>query len=140
MGSARLALALAVLAVVSAGAVALAAWDRGASSTGASDVFDVRIVGPANATLFSGLVQVENATALSALRAACEKGNVSLEVETFPGMGAYVRSIGGHRGHGGAGWIYEVTRPEGSTVSGDRTAASFALHKGEALRWRWVEP
>lgn len=137
MGLARLTLAIGLLLVAGAGAVAVAAW-HGPGPAPQTGSFDVGITGPANASLFRGVVQVENATALSALRVACEKAGLALEVESYPGMGEYVRAIGGHRASGASGWIYEVSRG-GATVSGDRSAAAFALHKGDALQWRWVD-
>src|SRR5439155_19334872 len=96
MGVARLAIAIGLLVTLAAGAVAVAAWERSSSSAAASGAFPVAIVGPANATPFDGTVRVAAANAVSALRARCEQGHLDVETVEYPGMGTYLRPIGGH--------------------------------------------
>lgn len=136
MAQTRLLAAAGILAVLLVATGALAWWSLATTRTETAAVHVV-IVGPTGA-LFDGVVRVENATAYAALRAAAEAGNLSLDVEDYPGMGLYVRAVGGFAAKGPAGWIYEVDRGEG-WVSGDRSAARYALHEGEALRWSWTD-
>ncbi|GEM_PF-3717578 len=132
MGRARLAFAVALLALLLGGAGALAWWSAVSAPAGAAQVH-VEIVGPQGA-LFNGTVRVANATALSALQEAARAGNLTVEVVEYPGMGAYVSRIGPYSAHGGAGWVYEV-----DGVSGDRSAARLPLHDGDSLRWSWTD-
>lgn len=121
----------AALLVASLGAVAaLVASPTGAP--GDAGAFEVLVVGP-SATWFDATVRTDEATALSLLLAT----GLAVEVDTYPGMGAFVSAIEGHRAQGGAGWIYEVDAGEG-WVSGDRSPADRALHEGERLAWRWT--
>src|SRR5438552_18370944 len=126
MGLVRLSLALALLVALGAGAFGVAEWERAAPGPTGETVVDVTIVGPANATLFSGTLLVADATALTALRAACEPAGLAIETQEYPGMGTYVRAIGGYRAHGAAGWLYEVRSGAGSDwATGDRSAADY---------------
>lgn len=128
--SARVPLAMLLLAVVAAGAVAVAALqDR---APGAGGAFDVEVIGPQGA-LFAGPVRVDAATALLALQAT----GLELETRTYPGMGTYVVSVAGHEASGPSGWVYEVLRG-GAWSSGDRSAERYALEPGDALRWSWT--
>lgn len=136
MASTRLLVALSLLGALLGGAGALAWWSQSAVQ-GDSAAFAVEIVGP-DGVLFEGTVQVENATALSALQAAAARAGLELTLEEYPGMGTYVRAIGPHRAAGPTGWVYEV-REESGWVSGDRSAAHRPLRAGEALRWSWTE-
>jgi hypothetical protein len=128
----RLAVALLLLAALTGGAAAVVAWTQ--AGPGATGAFAVQVVGPGDASLFDGAVSVAEATALSALRAT----GLPLETREYPGMGTYVVAVSGIRASGASGWVYEVER-DGATVSGDRTAAAFPLHKGDALRWHWTD-
>lgn len=132
----RLVLAAGLLALLVGGSVALAAWQL-APAVGDAAPHRVEIVGPDGVALFEGDVQVESASALTLLRAAADKAGLTLEIEEYPGMGAYVRAVGPHRASGPSGWIYEVEK-EGRWVGGDRSAAHYPLAEGEALRWKWV--
>ncbi|MFA5861924.1 MAG: DUF4430 domain-containing protein [Candidatus Thermoplasmatota archaeon] len=132
----RPALAILLLVSLAAGGVALAAWSH-AGPLSTAGTFAVEIVGPSG-QLYQGNVTVADATALSALRAACKHAGLALETEEYPGMGAYVRAIGGHRASGASGWVYEVHR-NGTWLSADRSAGSYPLHAGDALRWSWTE-
>jgi hypothetical protein len=136
MGIPRLAVAVALLVLVSAGALAVAAWERAAPPSSALDVH-VTVVGPSNVTWFDADVRVANATALSALRAT----GLPLQTEEYPGMGTYVRGVGNATARGASGWVYEVSRAgaPGSWTQGDRSAALYPLRPGDALRWRWVD-
>lgn len=126
-----------VLALVASGAGAAAyVATRGADAVAGTHA--VRIEGPAG-TLFDDSVSVERATALSVLLAAAGKGGFGVEVDEYPGLGAYVRAIAGHEASGTSGWIYEVSSADGGWVAGDRSAALRALAPGEAVRWRWIE-
>jgi hypothetical protein len=130
MRHARLLLALALLAAVGAGAAALVAWSAPEEATGSS--YAVLVAGPTG-PLFDGAVHVGNATALSALRAT----GLDVRTREYPGMGTYVEAIAGQAAHGAQGWVYEVLRA-GAWESGDRSAAYFPLHDGDALRWSWT--
>lgn len=135
MATGKLAAALALLAAGAAvGAAAYASTRAGPGATGA---FDVEVVGP-DGPVLSATVEVEDATALSALQAAAARAGVDVRTERYPGMGVYVRAIGPHAASGPSGWIYEVRR-DGAWTGGDRSAASFPLQPGDALRWRWTE-
>lgn len=136
MASARLLVAVSLLALLLGGAGALAWWSH-ASTPGESGSYEVEIVGP-DGILFSGAVAVENATALSALQAAAARAGLAVQLEEYPGMGTYVRAIGPHRASGPTGWVYEVREPSGWTY-GDRSAADRPLTAGEAVRWSWTE-
>lgn len=125
------ALVAAALLVASLGAVAGLVWWSASTGAGDDGAHPVLVVGP-GATLFDAVVTVEGATALSLLQAT----GLDVELETYPGMGAFVRSIEGHRAEGGSGWIYEVDRGEGWTA-GDRSPADLALGPGDRLAWRW---
>lgn len=127
----------ALLLVTSVAAAGAAYVTMRSADEGASGTYGIDIVGP-HGSLFSGELQVENATALSVLLAAAERGGFEVELEEFPGMGAYVRAIGGHRAEGASGWVYEVWR-DGAWASGDRSAAWHPLREGDALRWKWTD-
>lgn len=126
----RLLLAAALLVLVGAGAAALAALQRDAP--GASGEFPVEVVGPGGA-LHAGPVRLANATALDALLAT----GLRVETAEYPGMGAYVVAVEGHRAAGASGWVFEVMRG-GEWRSGDRSAARFALEPGDAVKWSWT--
>jgi hypothetical protein len=136
VGRSRAILAAALLAALAAGGVALAAWTHGGAGGGAG-VFDVAIVGPSSA-LFHGNVTAANATALTLLQAAAVQARLTVHTRDYPGMGTYVDAIGGYEARGAAGWVYAVERG-GAWIGGDRTAAAFPVHPGEALRWSWTE-
>lgn len=137
MVSVKLAASVLLLALLvgGAGAYALLADLK----PGPAGAYRVRVEGPRSAILFEGSVDVEGATALSVLEAAAERARLALEVERYPGMGAYVRAIGDHRATGGSGWVYEVRAPGGAWVSGDRSAELYDLAPGDEVRWRWTE-
>lgn len=137
MARARLLVAAALLALTVGAAGALAYWSA-TREPAASGAFAVTIVGPGNATLWSGRVDVENATALSALQAAGKVASLEVKTRDYPGLGTYVWSIGGHEARRADGWIYEVDRGQG-WVAGDRSADQVALRAGDALRWRWTD-
>lgn len=128
-------LALAALLLGGAGAYAF----LGARAPGGEGAHRVLVEGP-HGPLFEGHVRVDAATALSVLEAAAREAGLALEVEEYPGMGAYVRAVGPHRAQGPTGWVYEVRAPgaEGWT-SGDRSAALYGLAPGDEVRWRWTE-
>lgn len=136
MASFRLPAALLLLALLVGGAGALAY--RYTAGQGTAGGYDVQVVGPEGA-LFEGTVQVDarNATALGVLLAAAREAGLAVETEEYPGMGTYVRAVGGHRAAGASGWLYEV-RQEGAWVHGDRSAAYAALAPGDAVRWTWT--
>jgi len=131
----RLLASVVLLALVLGGAGALAAWGA-QRAPGESATYRVEVLGPEGA-LADVEVDVPEATALSALLAAAEREGLPVELSQYPGMGAYVRSIGGHEARGASGWVYEVLR-EGVWTSGDRSAERFPLQKGDALRWSWT--
>lgn len=137
MGSARLLVAIVLLAsgLAAAGAAYVTLHD---GASGATDVYGIDIVGPDGVSLFSGEVRVENATVLDVLLAATERAGLEVETEEYPGMGTYVRAIGGYRAYGMSGWTYEIWRGE-EWIRGDRSAAYKAMEPGDALRWRWVD-
>lgn len=120
-----------LLALFLVGAAALGAW-KTQESLGDAGAFAVLVVGPDGA-LFDGRVEAANATALSLLLAT----GLDVERDDYPGMGTYVRSVGGFAASGASGWVYEVER-DGAWLSGDRSAARFAVREGEALRWSWT--
>lgn len=131
----RLLLSGALLLALLGGAAALAAWQH--QPPGGAGEHAVEIIGP-EGPLFSGVVEVEQATALSALVAAADAAGLALTLEEYPGMGTYVRAVGPYRAEGSSGWIYEV-RPEGGEwILGDRSAALYPLQPGDAVRWRWT--
>lgn len=132
----RPAFALLLLASLAAGGAALASWSHLAPAGVGEARYQVSVVGPTGALLHDN-VTVSGATALTVLRAACERASLTVETEEFPGMGTYVRAIGGYRASGAAGWVFEVER-DGTWVSGDRSAAQYPLHAGEQLRWSWT--
>ena len=136
MGSLRLVLAVVLLAagVAAAGAAYVALRPEG---EGASGAFRVEVVGP-EGILVDAVVRVENATALSALEAAAAQAGLGVELDRYPGMGAYVRAIGPHEARGAGGWIYEVHRG-GAWIPGDRSGERWLLQEGDALRWRWTD-
>lgn len=131
----RLAASALVLLLVLGGAGALAAWGW-QRAEGATATYRVEALGPEGPILAEEVV-VENATVLRALEAAAARAGFALDVERYPGMGAYVRAIGPWEAGGPAGWVYEVHR-DGAWVSGDRSAERFALQKGDAVRWSWT--
>lgn len=136
MASPRLLAALLLLALLAGGAGALAY--RYTAGQGAPGGYEVVIQGP-EGPLYAGTVQVEaaDATALGALQAAARAAGLAVETEEYPGMGTYVRSVGGHRAAGASGWLYEV-RHDGRWSHGDRSAAHFPLAPGDAVRWTWT--
>lgn len=131
----RLAASALILLLVLGGAGALAAWSW-QRTEGATGVYRVEALGPEGAVLAED-VAVENATVLRVLEAAAARAGLALDVERYPGMGAYVRAIGPWEAGGPAGWVYEVHR-DGAWVSGDRSAERFGLQKGDAVRWSWT--
>lgn len=132
----RPALAILILLGLVAGGAALAAWAH-AGPAAQAGTFAVEVLGPPG-RLYQGNVTVADATALSVLRAACERAGLAIETEEYPGMGTYVRAIGGYRASGSSGWVYEVQR-DGTWASGDRSAASYHLRVGDALQWAWTD-
>lgn len=130
----RLNLVLLVAALALAGGVA--AWGYAQPRAGESATYDVSALGPSG-PLLEERVDVADATALSALQAAATRAGFALDLEEYPGMGTYVRAVGGHRASGASGWVYEVLRG-GTWTSGDRSAAVYPLQKGDALRWSWT--
>lgn len=118
------------------GTGAVVAWGLSQQHEGEDGRYEVEALGP-DGRLFLETVALEDATALSALQAAAAAQGIALALEEYPGMGTYVRGIGGHRAEGASGWIYEVQR-DGSWIGGDRSAAFFGLQKGDALRWSWT--
>jgi len=132
MARARLLAAAAILALLVGAAGALAWWSAAVPRAGEATV-RLEVVGP-DGPLFNGTVRLANATAYTALLAA----NLTLQVDEYPGMGIYVRAIGPYAAHGASGWIFAVDRGAG-WVEGDRSAARFALHDGDALRWSWTD-
>lgn len=133
----RLALSLIALAFVLAGAGALAAWGM-QRVPGETAAYRVEAIGPGGA-LLDEVVQVENGTALRALEAAAQARGLALSLAVYPGMGTYVRAIGGYEASGSTGWVYEVHR-DGSWESGDRSAELYPLQKGDSVRWSWTQP
>lgn len=121
------ALLAATLLVLALAALAAVAWSTMGGGPGDAGEHDVLVVGP-EGTLYDGRTSAPEATALSLLQAT----GLDVEVETYPGMGAFVRAIEGHAAQGGAGWIYEV-----DGAPGDRSPAERALAAGERLAWRW---
>lgn len=132
----RVALSVLGLVLVVGAAGALAAWGM-QRVPGDTSEYRVEVVGPSG-TLMDERVAVEDATVLRALQAAAEQRNVTLRVETYPGMGTYVRAIAGVEAEGASGWIYEVNRG-GAWRNGDRSAELFALQKGDSVRWTWTD-
>lgn len=129
MGRARLLLALAaLLLLVGAGAAAYVAFREPSGGPGTRALL---VEGPSG-VLFDGPVHAETGTAFGVLRAS----GLAIETAEYP-MGTYVVAIGGHRASGPAGWVYEVLR-DGAWLAGDRSAADFAVHPGETVRWRWT--
>lgn len=118
------------------GTGAVAAWGLSQQRAGDAGAFAVEVVGP-DGPLFIETVELEDATALTALQAAVAARGLTLSIEEYPGMGAYVRAVGPYRASGTSGWIYEVHRGD-EWISGDRSAEVFALQKGDALRWSWT--
>lgn len=125
-----------LLVLALGGAGALAAWgmERGA---GEAATYRVEAIGPRGA-LLDETVRVEDATVLRALQAAADARALALGLVEYPGMGTYVRSIGGFEAKGASGWIYEVRRDE-AWESGDRSAEFYALQKGDSVRWMWTD-
>lgn len=128
-------MAVGIVVLLVAGGVGAWVWSR--SNSGDTGSFHVEITGP-SATLFNGTVHADNATALTVLLAASESGHFAVLTREYPGMGAYVYSIGGFTAHDSSGWIYEVHKGAG-WVAGDRSASLYPIHEGEDLRWRWVD-
>lgn len=118
------------------GAGALA-WYGALSPPGDTAAYRVVVVGP-EGELLNATAQVENATALSALQVAAGDAGLALVLEEYPGMGTYVRAIGGHRATGASGWVYHVLG-DATWVAGDRSAASYPLQAGETVRWSWTQ-
>ena len=122
-----------LLALGSAGALALWGMDR---APGETAFYRVEVIGPEGGIL-DETVQVEAATVLTALEAAAARAGLDLALVEYPGMGTYVRAIGPHEARGATGWIYEVHR-DGVWQNGDRSAAFYALQKGDSVRWTWT--
>lgn len=131
----RVAFSIIILACVVGGAGALAAWGM-QRVPGETDAYRVEAIGPSN-ILINETVHVEAATVLTSLQAAAAQSGLELDLVEYAGMGTYVRAIGGIRAEGATGWIYEVQR-EGAWENGDRSAAFYALQKGDAVRWSWL--
>jgi len=74
----------------------------------------------------------ERANVLEALLEAAKRGNTSVEVSYGSGMGAFVKSIGGHEPEGNCGWLWER-----NGVLGDRAADKATVSDGDQIRWRW---
>jgi len=128
MARARLVLAAALLALLVGAAGALAWWSAATPRAGEATV-RVEVVGP-DGPLYNGTVTLANATAYAALVAT----HLPLQVDDYPGMGVYVRAIGPYAAHGASGWIFFV-----NGAGGDRSAARYALHDGDTLRWTWTD-
>lgn len=136
MAVARVLLPVVLLVALVGAAGALAAWGA-ARDDGATGGFRVLVEGP-DGLAVDQVVRVEDATALSVLEAAAAETGLALEIERYPGMGAYVRAIGPWRAEGAAGWIYEVGR-DGAWTAGSQSAAYTALQAGDEVRWRWTD-
>lgn len=132
----RAALSVVLLVLALGGAGALAAWGM-ARETGDGATYRVEAIGPSG-VLLDESVRVEDATVLRALQAAADARDVALGLVEYPGMGTYVRSIGGFEASGASGWIYEVHR-DGAWENGDRSAEFYALQKGDSVRWTWTD-
>jgi len=128
-------LSVLLLVLALGGAGALAAWGA-QRAPGEAGAYRVEALGP-DGPLLDETVDLEDATALTALQAAAARRGLALSLVEYPGMGAYVRAIGGHEARGASGWVYEVHR-DGSWQSGDRSAAYFALQRGDSVRWSWT--
>ncbi len=128
-----------VLLVIGAAGITAWAWPD-AIETSAATVH-VTIVADRNVTLFNGSVQVDNATALSALQAAALQAELELDVVAYPGFGRcgdYVAELAGLREHrDGTGWQYHVL-VESQWEWGAQGAACRPLADGDALRWSWI--
>lgn len=135
MRTLKLAASLLLLALLVGGAGALAWWGTRATE-GAPGFHEVFIEGP-DGPLYAGTVHVADPTALGALLAAAAEAGLEVERDDYGGMGTYIRSVGGHRAHGATGWVYEIRR-DGEWIHGDRSAEYYALHEGDAVRWRWT--
>lgn len=131
----RVALSVVLLVLALGGAGALAAWGM-QRDEGASGAYRVEAVGPSGVVL-DATVDVEAATALMALEEAARAAGVALDLVDYPGMGTYVRAIGGFEASGASGWVYGVVR-NGERLNGDRSAEHFALQKGDSVRWDWT--
>lgn len=99
---------------------------------------EVRVVVAKNETeLFDREIAVREPTALSALQEAGRLGGFEVEVDTYPGQGAYVRRIAAWRETGTEGWLYCVGDPcRHPPLAADR----YALKDGDLLRWHWGRP
>jgi hypothetical protein len=128
------ALVAAALLVASLGTVGALAWWSHPPAAGDAGAHAVSVVGPDGARLFSGDLAVGGATALSLLQAT----GLDAELDSYPGMGAYVRGIAGHRATSAAGWMFDVEH-EGTWTVGDRSASSYALAPHDGLAWRWSD-
>lgn len=137
MVRARLAVALALLALMLGAAGALAYWSA-TRTQGESGAYPVTLEGPGNATLWSGRVEIANATGLAVLQAAAKQAGLDVKTREYPGMGTYVYAVGAYEARGASGWIFEVDRGHG-WEAGDRAADRVALHPGDAVRWRWTD-
>lgn len=131
-------MSLLLLALALAALGGVAAWSAQQARAGDSSSYDVTVVGPGGTLLLEARVRVPDATALAALEVAAREAGIAIEREEYPGMGTYVRAIGGHRAEGATGWVYLIHR-EGEWLSGDRSAASYPLQKGDAVRWSWTD-
>ena len=131
----RFALGLAAAAAVAA--LALALLDPAArppAESGAAEV-GVRVVGPDGGSLYDGTVNLENATAHSALVEAGERGGFEVRTKEYP-FGLYVEAVAGVEAEGNAGWLYSVER-DGARIEGDRPADRFPLEPGDRVTWRY---
>lgn len=126
------ALVAGTLLVASLGTVGALAWWAHASDVGKTSEHLVLVVAP-EGEIFNGTLL--GTTALGLLEAT----GLPIEVERYPGMGAYVGGIAGHRAGGGAGWVYETSMDGHTWTSGDRSPSERLMQSGERLAWRWTQ-
>lgn len=129
--------AIAVLALLAAGAwwvVSLAPSER------ATGTFDVYVVGPR--TLFAnGTVQVDDADALRVLLALADEKGFDVVVDDLDGCSYdYVRGVAGFSESATGGWNYYFRDGTGGWEWQDQAASCAGLRAGEDVLWCWVEP
>ena len=133
----RVAPFLLLLLLASGGAWLVGSAPRGAGPAGS---YALLLQGPGGEILFDGSVEVQEATALSVLRAAAGQADLDLEVEGEGGPcgWVYVVAVAGHREAGSAGWEYWVRPAGGAWDLPDHSAACHALRPGDSVLWRWT--